>query len=379
MTPRERLLAVFQRGKPDRIPWAPRLELWYTAHQNAGTLPAKYHGWDLRSIYRDQGLEYPAKGGAAFRIQSPRTETVTRKKGELIYEETITPVGTVSTLSRHSPILRAQGIGPMLVEHMIKGPEDYRVVEWLYEHSRIVPTYEAYLAYDMACGEDGIPQINTPWTPAGQVFNRLIGWNQCYYHLHDYPREVDRLLGVITDFYDDMHRVCAESPALIVSHGSHYHSQMTPPPIFEQYFLPYLKKVSAYYHRHGKLLQFHGDADVAGLEELILEAGYDIAEVLVTAPMVTVTLERLRKVWGDKIIIWGGIPSIILCDPFTDEDFEAYMRDLFRTIAPGDAFILGVADMVMPASKWERFESIAPMVREYGAYPIGPSRFPDAT
>ena len=213
-------------------------------------------------------------------------------------------------------------------------------------------------------------------TPAGQIFNGLIGWNNCYYHLQDYPQQIERLMGVITGFYWDMHRICAGSPALIISHGSHYHSQMTPPPIFREYFLPYLKEVSAYYHRHGKLLQFHGDADVSGLEEMLLEAGYDIAECLVTAPMAPLTLQHARQVWGDRIIIWGGIPSIILCEPFTDDEFDRYMRDLFRTIAPGDAFILGVADMVVPASKWERLERVGTMVEAWGQYPIDPATTP---
>jgi hypothetical protein len=46
------------------------------------------------------------------------------------------------------------------------------------------------------------------------------------------------------------------------------------------------------------------------------------------------------------------------------------MRDLFRTIAPGKAFVLGVADMLMPATKWERFERVSAMVEEWGAFPI---------
>jgi hypothetical protein len=60
----------------------------------------------------------------------------------------------------------------------------------------------------------------------------------------------------------------------------------------------------------------------------------------------------------------------MLCDPISDEAFERYMRDLFRTIAPGDAFILGVADNVMAEAKLERIERISEMVGETGVYPI---------
>jgi len=48
------------------------------------------------------------------------------------------------------------------------------------------------------------------------------------------------------------------------------------------------------------------------------------------------------------------------------------MRGLFRTVAPGDAFILGVADNVMPTSVIERVERISDLVEKHGTYPVQP-------
>ena len=374
MTHRERLLAVLDGQLPDRIPWFPRLEMWYTARERAGTLPEKYRGWDLRRIYRDQDLGYYSKGGAAFRTEVEGIETLTRQNGEETRVETITPVGTVSTLTRHTPELRAEGVGGLETEHMIKGPEDYEVVEWIYQHTRVVPAGEDFLAVDQECGEEGIAVVNTPWDPGFYLFVQLIGWNDCYFHLQDYPQHIDRLLAVMTDFYWEIHRACVQSPALVINHGAHFHAEMTPPPIFRDYCLGNLREVADYYHEHGKLMMFHGDANLSGLEELILAAGYDIAECLVTSPMVPSTLEDFRQAWGERIVVWGGIPSILLCEPFTDEQFEAYMRDLFRTIAPGRAFVLGVGDMLVPATIWERFERVNAMIEEWGTCPIDPAK-----
>ena len=39
MTHKERLLAACHGEVPDRIPWVPRLDLWYKARAWAGTLP----------------------------------------------------------------------------------------------------------------------------------------------------------------------------------------------------------------------------------------------------------------------------------------------------------------------------------------------------
>jgi hypothetical protein len=46
------------------------------------------------------------------------------------------------------------------------------------------------------------------------------------------------------------------------------------------------------------------------------------------------------------------------------------MRDLLTTIAPGDAFILGVADNVMPDSLIERVLWVSQVMAERGAYPL---------
>jgi hypothetical protein len=70
------------------------------------------------------------------------------------------------------------------------------------------------------------------------------------------------------------------------------------------------------------------------------------------------------------MIIWGGVPSVILEDLVSEEEFEDYMVQLFKTIAPGDAFILGVADNVTGPSELSRVVRIGQMVEEYGNYPV---------
>jgi hypothetical protein len=134
--------------------------------------------------------------------------------------------------------------------------------------------------------------------------------------------------------------------------------------------LPHYRSFAERAHERDKVVACHADADTSLLLELIVEAGFDMAECFVTAPMVPVTLAAARAAFGTEVIIWGGIPSVLLCDPVTDAEFEAYMLDLWRTIAPGDAFILGVADNVMAEAKLSRIEWVSETIERYGAYPI---------
>jgi hypothetical protein len=100
------------------------------------------------------------------------------------------------------------------------------------------------------------------------------------------------------------------------------------------------------------------------------EAGWDMVECFITAPMVPLTMERAREEWGTRIIMWGGIPSNLLAPSVPEEEFRSYMHRLFDIIAPGDAFILGVADNVMPDSVIERIAWISELVESRGNYPI---------
>lgn len=42
MTNKQRILMAMQGEMPDRIPFAPRLDLWFTANRANGTLPEQY-------------------------------------------------------------------------------------------------------------------------------------------------------------------------------------------------------------------------------------------------------------------------------------------------------------------------------------------------
>jgi uroporphyrinogen-III decarboxylase len=375
MNDRQRLLAIMAGQPPDRIPWIPRLQIWYDAHRRRGTLPHKYRGWTLRQIERDLGLGTPARNGRVFRSELHDVEVRRDQTPHGLRTSYITPVGAVSTLERSSEILEQGGItGARLVEHMIKGPDDYQVVEYMVEHTTIVPTYDEYLAYEREIGDDGVPLVSIGAEPMSHILRDLIGYNRAFYHLHDYRDHVLHLLAALREQAARILQVVLDSPARLILHGEHFDSQMTPPRLFREFMVPYFRPLAERLRERGKVLSCHADADTSLLLDLIVEAGFDMAECFVTAPMVPVTLAQARAAFsgrsGSPLIIWGGIPSVMLCDPVSDAEFEAYVLDLLRTVAPGEAFILGVADNVMAEAKLERIARVSEMVELYGDYPI---------
>jgi uroporphyrinogen-III decarboxylase len=372
MTNRERLLAIMDRKSPDRIPWIPRLQLWHTAHQCQHTLPDCFAGMSLRQIEHHLGMGTPAREGQIFAAeQRGDVEVKSRQEGESTLYTYRTPVGQVQSRYRSSAELEKVGIQSLEVEHLIKGPADFAVVEYLFEHTHYIPTYEKYLQYEAQIGEDGYPLVGAGDCPFHHFLQKLAGYNNAYYLLADYPDETERLLRTMEELERErVWPVVAASPARLILHGVHLDSSLTPPPLFSRYITPYYQDFSDLLHGHDKLLCMHADNDSRLILGHLQEAGFDMVETFTTAPQVSCTLEEARHFWGGEMIIWGAVPSVILEPAYSEAQFEAYMRGIFRTVAPGDAFILGVADNVMPGALLGRLERIGEMVEAWGSYPI---------
>jgi len=373
MTNRERILAVLDKKHPDRIPWIARLDLWYHARVAEGNMPARFRGMNLVELGRALRTGNPARDGKIFNVRYEGMEVRAERAPGVARQRFITPHGEVSfgrILSEKVSGTTDQGLP---LEHPIHKAEDYKVLEYIAEHTYYDPSYEDYQAYEAAVGGDGYPMVSCGDVPFHYFLLHLSGYNQAYFEMVDHPEEFEHLLTVMTQV--DKERlwpvVCA-SPARLILHGVHFDSQMTPPHMFRKYITPYYQEFSTLLHARGKSLAWHADDDSKDILGEVKTAGFDMSECFCTAPMVEVTLDEARTAWGNDVIVFGGIPSIILEPTFPEAEFEAYMRNVFRVIAPGDAFIFGVADNVMPTSLIARVERISDLVEQHGRYPVQP-------
>ncbi len=371
MTNRERLLAILEGKHPDRIPWIPRLDIWYRAQKNRGTLPARFNGMSLRELEQALRLGTPARQGQVHRVEYKNMEVVVREEGLDTITEYVTPRGTLRARKSQSQYEVDSGIVEKLpVESPLKRAEDYDVWMHVVENTTFIPTYDEYEAYDRQIGDDGLPMVAVGDCPFHYWLKDLAGYQQGFLHLADFPHRVERLLDLLAEKDRELWEIVAGSPARLILHGLHLSSQFTPPAYFDKYITPYYQEFSRLLHDHGKSLTMHADNDTSAILSHIKEAGFDMVECFVCAPMAKVTLEEARATWGSSMIIWGGVPASILEETYPEEKFETYMVDLFHTIAPGDAFILGVSDNVMTNSMLSRIERITEMVESHGNYPV---------
>lgn len=405
MTHKERMRLAISGELADQLPYAPRIDLWYNANSWARTLPERHKGrtqdeisraerWALHKVladlldkrgpedmlHRDIGIYATRHAGYRYKF-SPGVDVQVTYQGDSTRIEYHTPVGMVSTLTYYTEDLRKAGSTiPFLAEHALKRAEDYRVMAYLFENLELIPAYEDWLDWEAGVGEDGIcsAYITPAASPMNQIQREFLDPTNFYFHYHDYHKEMNLLAEAMKPYFDQLLKIAIDCPAELILWGGNFDDMITYPPFFEKEILPWLQKVSDVLHSHGKMVHCHCDGENLGLMDLIRNSGIDVAEAICPYPMTKVRIEEYYRRWGDKLTIFGGIPSnLLLADLTPEEEFEAFLDHLFNVIVPGRRFILGIADTTPPQAVFERLVRIGHRVEKEGRLPLqaGAARF----
>jgi len=256
------------------------------------------------------------------------------------------------------------------MELPFKSEADYPAIEYLIENTTLVPDFSEYYKAEQVVGEDGLV-VTGPgiYSPMQEIIIRIMGYERFFYELHDHPQKVSHLYELEKELLKQKLQILADSPLkLCVLCGNWTDSIHTP--IFRKYFTPWLREASDFLHRKAKLTQVHIDGEMRRLIPLFLETGVDIAEAFSPAPMTSVTTAEVRAAWSDKVTLWGGIPGILFEPQYSDEEFDRYVLNLFREVAPGYNFIIGMGDNLPVNGKIERVGRVVELLERSGQVPI---------
>ena len=396
MTHRERMLAAIKGEASDRIPFAPRMDLWYIAHRARGTVPAAFEGTNtvemseildvachavgadftlsggrdvsLRGLGVDNHQDYP------YRVELRGLPVESHDDGEHLRTRIRTQAGEVFTHLQRTADMARDGISlPFVQAYAIRSPDDFEAVAQIFEHLEIIPTPETYETFQSRVGDRGIAVARGPIaaSPMHLILHELVPMDQFFYLYADARDAMHRLCERMTPFYDRLLDVLAASDAEVVFWGANYDQDLTWPPFFQEEIAPWLKKAGERLHAAGKYLLTHTDGENQALLPLYPACGFDVAESVCPHPMTRCTLAEIRQALAPDITVFGGIPSVaLLPDSMDDAAFEVYMDDLFDGLGTGERLILGVADNVPPDVDFGRMARIEERIEEFG--PVRP-------
>lgn len=402
MTHRERILRVIQGEMVDKIPYVPRIDLWYNANQRAGTLPEKHknrsadeialaEGWALHKIvpeflkpdssedimHRGLGLVHLKEYTYRFEF-SPDIDIIMEGDADqmrVVYE---TPLGSVSTTHGYTEEMKDAGASaPWIQEHAIKGPGDYKVLAHIFGNMTFKPDYDRFVRWESEIGDHGLALESTPALNAGSPMHYiqkvLIDATQFFIHYNDYKNEMAELVEALTHCYTQLLPILADSPAKAVYWDANVDSMITYPAYLKKDLLPWWQKAAEIFHTRDKLLFIHPDGENNLLMDILADCGADVCEAVTPFPMTKVGIDEYYDRWcrSGKLTIWGGIPeSILLEKSATEEDFKAYLDHLFKAIVPGDRFIAGIGDTTPPGAVFDRLVRLGERIETEGRLPL---------
>jgi corrinoid protein of di/trimethylamine methyltransferase len=222
-------------------------------------------------------------------------------------------------------------------------------------------------------GENGLPvtAFTVAAGPVHHIQKYFFDATEFFHYYRDHQPEILYLADALAPFYEKALRIVAESPAEVIQWGSNFDEILTFPPMFANHFVPWIRKAKEILGPKNIRILCHTDGENQGLMDLIRDSGTDVAEAVCPAPMTKVSIREYYRRWGDRITIFGGVPSNLLLPQLTPEDqFKSFMDRLFTSIGDGSRFIVGIADTTPPDADFERLVRIGDMVREKGRLPL---------
>ncbi len=398
MTHRERMLAAIAGRPTDRIPWAPRLDLWAIAHRARGenghalaeastpqiadelgvachavraeyTRPRDPGDLALRALGIDNHPDYP------YRVELRDLSMTYESEGGRHDTRIETPAGEVTMRLRMTNEMAAEGISlPYVEKYPIEEPEDFDPVAIVFEHMEVVPTPERYAAFHERVGERGLAIASGPLaaSPIHLLLHDVMAMERFFLCYAEDRTDLEALAARMDPLFEAMLEAVLQCKAEVIYWGANYDRDTTWPPFFREQVVPWLRRASLRVQAEGKYLLTHTDGENKGLLDLYPECRFDVAESVCPSPMSSCTLAQIRKGMGRSTTVWGGIPCVILLDQATDErGFERHMDELFAEIGDAEHLILGVSDDVPPDANLHRLQRIKDWIEDYG--PVGAS------
>lgn len=370
MTQKQMILAAARGERLEQLPFGARIDTWYNYHKAHDTLPEKYKGWTQTNILRDLGAGAQYRLFSVVREEFRDMEVIETSDPPITRTEFRTPFGSVYKGMRFNPYEGAW-LG-YESEKPFKSEKDYPIIKYVLEHTVPVNNFEAYDKLCEEVGEDGMVMTTgfRPWSAPQRVMREIMGYETFFYELMDHPAQVEELIEVAKDLERRAYEVSLKSGLELFNICSNWSDDIHTP-VFRKYFTPWLREITDLLHSHGKLAMAHIDGEDRRLIPLLPETNIDVWEAWTPSPMTSVTNAEMKQAIGDGATIWGGIPATLFEPEHSDEEFEDYIvNHVFREIAPGYRFIVGMGDNLPFDGKIERVRRVVELVDQFGKLPI---------
>lgn len=327
MDARERLLAALTWQEPDRVP--------LTVYDNL------FLRGRAERLLRESGVGLIMRR-TAHRVEHRQVEFTSREyweDGQKRIRRTIhTPVGEVWQT------LEAEGgydSSNWILEHFIKRPEDYRVMEFAIGDAIYHDNFESIREAQRRLGGDGLVYINLGKAPIQEMLYKMMGMERFALDFHFHRDLFDSLHGALLQRYEQLYDLAAESSVEVVLLTDNITGDVVGHQRFQDYCAPIYHGLKQRLSGSGKMVGVHMDGRLQPLATEIAEAEFDIVEAFTPPPMGDVSVRDARKTWPGKAL-WLNFTSCVHVE--TPDAIEAHTRQLLEDAGSRRGFAIGVTE-----------------------------------
>lgn len=297
MTTRKDLISVLNGDTPELTPYS--IDEWFFTHP-------KYDFNEWRPLF-DQGLglcidcstmelvEHGVENIVDYKVDGDRIYKTHRKK---------TSVGTLKSVTVNSVS------EPRLIdwnyEYWIKELKDYKIRQWIVEHTEVVPKYDEFEKAEERAGNIGVTIVIGGKTPAMSIQTDYAGEEK---FALDIALEVDELFELYEaekKLFLEYNRVIAAGPGNFVRWLENLTIRMIGPKRYMNLLVPVYDEAVPVLEAGGKRVLVHYDGELKAIADQIAIAPFHIIEALTEPPEGNMMLDDCRAAWPDKSI-WSNI------------------------------------------------------------------------
>lgn len=206
------------------------------------------------------------------------------------------------------------------------------------------------------------------WSPFFHDLTYMLGTEDLLMKMYTHPEVVHALLNRLCGFYLEANELFYQQAGnLIDAHfmGNDFGSQndlLMSPELFEEFYLPWLKKFADQAHRYGYHSVLHCCGSIYRIIDKLADAGINCIHPI-QALATNMNAEYLAENFKGKIVFMGGVDTQHLLPEGTPDDIRHDTNRIINLLAPG--LIIGPShEALMPNVPFENVIAMAETVRE---------------
>lgn len=331
MDSRQRLECIFHHQLPDRVPI---VETDVAEAVWKALMPAAEDQNEFNSRYLDVVV-----ARASYRI-TPVGDRLVRGEYGAIYQLTDDPdavrVAVGACLSPEEP--------EEYLTCPLPDPNDPIRFAWL---DQVAAKYKKtkMIAYDLRCC--------LLWAID------MMGFENFMLSFMEEPEYTGRLLERIADVNVELARNAVRHGADIIFDTDDYAYNSGPffsPALYEEYVYPHLKRMVDAVHAEGGYLVKHTDGNIMRLLPGMVETGIDGIQSI--DPLAGMDLGEVKRLYGDRITLWGNIDCGNLMTNGTPEQVRAAVRRCMEQAKAGGGYAICSSNSILSTTKPENYRAM---------------------